>query len=194
MDQISDKDVWEFIDPEDLWIYDKLILSKKLGYVCGPAGVTPPKEDEYVVRPCVNFRMMGRGASFMKLSPNDHDKVPDGYFWCEKFTGKHISYDFHKGEQTLAVEGIKENNNRLDRFEMWIKVDSKFTLPKVLIPIAKKYEWLNIETIGGHIIEVHLRYNDDFRNHNGDLIIPVWKDEFYESSCDDRVGFIVKKI
>lgn len=193
-DQISDSDVWKFIDADDLWIYDKLILSKKLGYECGPAGVAPSKEKEYIVRPCVNFRMMGRGASTMILSPSNHNQVPDGYFWCEKFTGQHISYDFRYGKQVLAVEGIKEDNGRLDRFEMWAKVNSNFNLPSILLPIAKKYEWLNVETIGGHIIEVHLRYNDDFRNHKGDIIIPVWKEEFYQSECDDRIGFIVKNI
>lgn len=192
MDQISDKDVWEFIHHDDLWIYDKLVLSKKLGYVCGPAGVAPPHEGEYVVRPCVNFRMMGRGASVMNLSPSNHSSVPDGYFWCEKFTGRHISFDYHKGRQVLAVEGLKEDSLRLDRFGAWIKVNDTYTLPDFLVPISKKYEWLNIETIGGHIIEVHLRYNDDFQNHNGDIIIPIWKDEFYQSECEDRLGFIVK--
>jgi len=73
--QISDIDVWNFIDPEDLWIYDKLILSKKLGYYCGPAGTAPKKQNTYIVRPCVNFRMMGKGSSFMELGPNDEDKI-----------------------------------------------------------------------------------------------------------------------
>jgi len=30
--------VWETIDPDELWAMDKLILSRKLGYVCGPTG------------------------------------------------------------------------------------------------------------------------------------------------------------
>ena len=51
--------------------------------------------------------------------------------------------------------------------------------------------------IGGNIIEVHFRYNDDFRNHNGKVIYPVWKDEelpqpegsiWYDSPCKDRLG------
>ena len=40
--QIGDPDIWDKIKPDDLWIYDKLILSRKLGYLCGPAGVAPP--------------------------------------------------------------------------------------------------------------------------------------------------------
>ena len=49
-----------------------------------------------------------------------------------------------------------------------------------------------VECIGDKIIEVHLRYNDDFEGHSANTIIPVWKDEFYRSECDDRVGFILK--
>lgn len=192
MEQISDSDVWKFIDPTDLWIYDRLILSKRLGYVCGPAGVPPPHYETYVVKPCVNFRMMGRGATLQNLSPTDHDKVPDGYFWCERFVGRHLSLDYCWGEQVLAVEGFKDDPDCLNRFSKWKKVDFKFTLPSFLQDISKKYKWLNVEMIDYKIIECHLRYNDDFRNHSGDEIIPIWKDEFYSSPCEDRIGFIVK--
>lgn len=190
--QMSDSDVWKFIDPSDLWIYDKLILSKKLGYICGPAGVPPPCKSIYVIRPCVNFRMMGRGARLEELSPDDHDKVPDGYFWCEKFSGRHISIDYNWGDQVLAVEGHRDSV-RLDRFSYWEKVNYKFTLPPILQDVSIKYKWLNVEVIDNRVIEVHLRFNDDFKNHSGDIIIPIWKDEFYKSECEDRLGFIVKK-
>lgn len=190
---MDDKDVWNFIQAEDLWVYDKLILAKKLGYDCGPAGTLPSKEGYYVVRPCVNFRMMGKGASLQLLSPNHTDTVPDGYFWCERFTGDHITIDYHYGKQDLTAIALKQDPDRLDRFAAWTKINYPYVLPSILEPIAKKYEWLNIEMIGGNIIEVHLRYNDDFRNHDGDVIIPIWKEEFYNSPCGDRIGFIVKK-
>jgi hypothetical protein len=193
IDQISDTDVWPKIDAVDLWIYDRLILAKRLGYDCGPAGVAPTERKDYIVRPCSNYRGMGRGASIMTLSPTEHDCVPDGYFWCEQFTGRHLSFDYHYGQQCLAVEGIRQDELRLDRFLMWRKIDDQFKLPKILAPIAKKYEWLNVEVIGDKVIEVHLRYNDDFRNHDGNIIIPVWQDEFYASEAGDRLGFIVKK-
>ena len=188
---MDDKDVWEFIESEDLWIYDKLILAKRLGYLCGPAGVSPPKTNEYIIRPCVNFRMMGRGAKIVHLSENAHHDIPDGYFWCEVFKGRHLSFDFHHGKQVLAVEGFR-NSERLDRFSKWQRCEDVLTLPDFLVTISNKYEWLNVECIGDKIIEVHLRYNDDFKGHSANTIIPVWKDEFYRSECGDRVGFILK--
>ena len=188
---MDDKDVWEFIEPEDLWIYDKLILSKRLGYLCGPAGVAPPTTNYYVIRPCVNFRMMGRGAKIVHLTKDAHHDIPDGYFWCEVFKGRHLSFDFHQGKQVLAVEGFR-NSERLDRFSMWQKTEDVLTLPDFLVTISKKYEWLNVECIGDKIIEVHLRDNDDFKGHSAKTIIPIWREHFHKSECGDRVGFILK--
>lgn len=189
---MDDKDFWYTTDPDDLWLFDKLILSRKLGYVCGPAGVPPPTESLYVVRPCVNYRMMGRGASLMTLTPDNHNDVPDGYFWCEKFIGRHLSFDYHFGRQVLAVEGFREDPLRLDRFSRWEKTEDTFLLPDILDKVSKKYEWMNVEVIGDRVIEVHLRYNDDFASHTSNVILPVWKDKFYKSESGDRLGFLLK--
>lgn len=198
-DSISDCDVWPLIDPEDLWIYDKLIVAKKLGHTAGPAGVSVPKAGWYIVRPITNIRMMSRGAARVWLTPETTDSVPDGYFWSEIFTGDHISVDYHYGQQDLTVQGIR-NDSRLDRFYCWYKVNVEIPLPGILHELSKKYQWINIEYVGGHAIEIHTRYNDDFRNHNADYIYPVWKDEvttqpagssWYDSPAGDRLGFWV---
>jgi hypothetical protein len=188
---ISDCDVIDLIKLDDLWIIDKFILSKKLGYHCGPAGVIPPKPDNYIVRPCVNIRMMAAGAKFTYI--DNQDIIPDGYFWCEIFQGRHLSFDYNYGKQVLAVEGFRDDPNRLDRFSHWNKITDVFILPDLIQRIANNYEWLNVETIGDKIIEVHFRYNDDFSNHDADTIIPIWKEEFYHSSSGDRLGFLLKK-
>jgi hypothetical protein len=187
--QLGDVDVFDSISSDDLWCVDKLILSKKLGYVCGPAGIAPPVSGNYVVRPIVNLKMMGAGATIQYL---DSDSIPDGYFWCEMFTGSHLSFDYNWGKQTLAVEGFRNDPNRLDRFSRWTKIDADFKLPEILQTIADKYQWLNVEVIGNKVIEVHFRYNDDFANHNANTIIPVWREEFYSSPAGDRLGFILK--
>lgn len=187
---MDDIDILEFVQPQDLWIYDKFILSRYLGYDCGPAGTVPSKPGHYIVRPCVNFRMMSRGAEVIYI---DHEsQVPDGFFWCEIFSGRHLSFDYQFGQQKLAVEGFRDDPARLDRFSRWKKVPDRFELPSELLEVSLKYEWLNIEVIGDKIIEVHLRFNDDFRNHDSEEIVPIWKEQFYESRCGDRIGFILK--
>ena len=187
--QIGDIDVFDSISSDDLWCVDKLILSKKLGYNCGPAGIPPALPGQYIVRPIVNLKMMGVGATIQYL---DSDSIPDGYFWCEMFTGRHLSFDYHWGKQTLAVEGFRNNTNRLDRFSRWTKIDKEFKLPETLQTVADRYAWFNVEVIGNKVIEVHFRYNDDFANHNANTIIPVWREEFYPSPAGDRLGFILK--
>jgi hypothetical protein len=195
---MDDSHVWQFVDVDDLWLFDKLILSKKLNYNCGPAGVLPKEEGRYIVRPCVNYRMMGRGAKIMHLNTKD-DIIPDGYFWCEIFTGRHMSFDYHWGEQVLAVEGFQEEDD-LSHFIYWKKITYKFNLPEFLKPISSMYEWLNVEVIDDKIIEVHLRYDDSFFGHDANIIVPVWKDEkidesisFIHNPCNDRLGFYLIK-
>jgi len=53
---------WNHIHPNDLWVYNKLILSRVLGYNCGPVGTAVPKPDFYIVRPSMNLLGMGRFA------------------------------------------------------------------------------------------------------------------------------------
>lgn len=187
---MDDSDVWEFIDPADLWIYDKLILARRLGYVCGPAGVAPAATGKYIVRPISNYRGMGLGSSIMLLHQGE-DIIPNGTFWCEVFSGRHLSFDYQHGAQCLAVEGIK-GSERTDRFECWRKVDDVFELPRFLSEIADRYEWFNVETIGGQIIEVHLRNNPDFIGHDSREIIPIWREHFLDSPDADRVGFLLR--
>lgn len=187
MPQVGDVDVFDSIALEDLWCVDKLILSKKLKYKCGPAGVVPIP-GYYIVRPIVNVKMMAVGARIQYL---DSDSIPDGYFWCEVFTGRHLSFDYNWGKQTLGVEGFRNNESRLDRFSHWTRVDDVFALPECLQDIANKYEWFNVEVIGNKVIEVHFRYNDDFQNHSANTIVPVWNDEFYPSPARDRLGFML---
>jgi len=191
MNFISDCDILDTIDTADLWVIDKFILSKRLGYICGPAGVLPKLESKYIVRPCVNIRMMAAGAKFEFLNTVD-DAIPDGFFWCEIFEGRHRSFDYHWGKQTLAVEGFRDDLDRLDRFSRWSKIKDEFKLPPIIQELADRYEWLNVETIGDNIIEVHFRYNDDFSNHDADSIIPIWKEQFYHSPAGDRLGFLLQ--
>lgn len=197
---IDDKDVWSQCPIDYLWIYDKLILARKLGYLAAPAGIAVPREGWYIVRPITNIRMMSRGAFKQWLTPADTDLIPDGYFWTECFEGRHTSVDFHYGQQHLAVEGFRDSE-RLDRFCRWARIEERYPFPKVLADLWRLTPWVNVEYVDHKIIEVHLRWNDDFSNHTSDVIYPVWKDNplpqpintsWYASPGGDRLGFWIK--
>jgi hypothetical protein len=201
MQFVSDCDVWPTCPREWLWIYDKLIVAQYERVVSGPAGVSVPNQGQYIVRPITNIRMMGRGAKLCWLELGDDTQVPDGYFWSEVLIGDHISVDYHWGKPVLAVQGFRDNPARLDRFNRWKKINYPRALPDWLQLLGATQEWINVEYINGKVIEVHLRYNDDFANHDSDEIVPIWTGQdttpptgwsWYASASQDRLGFWTK--
>lgn len=201
MQYINDSDVWSQCPIEYLWIYDKLIVARKQGILAAPAGIPVPTPATYIVRPITNIRMMSRGATKQWLTPQDTDLVPDGYFWTECLEGRHTSVDFHYGVQELTVEGFRDDADRLDRFSRWQRINEPYKFPLILGELWRMTPWVNVEYIGDKIIEVHLRWNDDFANHNSDVIHPVWCDDvlpqppnttWYPSVAGDRLGFWVE--
>jgi len=164
--------VWASIDPDDIWVMDKLILSRKLGYVCGPVGLDVPIPGYYIVRPCVNMLGLGLGTRRVWIE-KETMHLPLGYFWCEFFEGRHLSVDYNYGLQRLCVEGFKPLDT-FTKWSEWKRTTDYVTRPNILLDLLKRYEWINCEFIGGNLIEVHLRHNEDFDggiNH----FIPVWE-------------------
>ena len=124
---------WEKPIADDLWAIDKLILSKILGYDCGPAGIKVTKAGDYIVRPCVNVFGLGMGAEKVYLKDKTNH-LPLGTFWCEWFEGRHFTVDYDKGKQVRCVEGFKKENT-LQRWDKWIRVDEDVPLH----PLIKKH-------------------------------------------------------
>lgn len=168
---IGEEDVWATIDPDDMWIMDKLILSKKMGYNCGPVGTPVPERGWYIVRPCVNALGLGLGTEKVFIEDST-DWLPTGHFWCEIFEGRHLSIDYHYGLPDLVVEGFRSPTS-YTKWDKWVKVDdTPFHFPDILDSIIEK-PWVNCEFIGNKLIEVHFRRNADFQWDNKEFI-PVW--------------------
>ena len=164
---------WQNTDPDQLWVFDKLILARKMGYHAGPAGTDVPEPGYYCVRPCVNALGLGLGASRQWLD-NNTDHLPLGSFWCEWFSGRHLSVDYRYGVQTLCAEGTNHSRD-LSRWQRWQLTEDRAPLPGIL-DLFKTRPAVNCEFIGGRLIEVHLRANPDFRWGNTEYI-PVWQGE-----------------
>lgn len=160
-----------------------------MGYTCGPVGVDVPTPGEYIVRPCVNPVGLGVGAQkLFILDCTDH--LPVGHFWCETFTGRHLSVDYYRSQQVLCVEGFREHNEPFWRWSRWVRTTDRIPLPKPLLAIAAKHDWLNVEYIDGRAIECHFRANPDFWIEGfGEIeeVVPVWADEAIASVEGYRV-------
>ena len=164
--------LWQTIDPDELWVLDKLILSRKMGYVCGPTGMDVPKADYYIVRPCVNAMGLGLGAQKLWIEKQTID-LPLGYFWCEWFEGRHYSVDYKFGNQLFCVEGFKSEDT-FTRWDKWVKINHIILLPEVIGNHFINEPALNVEYIGDKVIEVHLRSNEDFAGNISEFV-PVWE-------------------
>ena len=167
---------WQTADANEIWVYDKLILSRKLGYACGPVGIDVPVPAWYIVRPCVNIMGLGLGAKKMHLTKYTIDLDP-GHFWCEWFDGRHLSVDYEYGKQVLCVEGFKSEDT-FTKWDKWIATYDQIPFPKVLEQFVNKPN-VNCEFIGGKLIEVHFRSNPDFEQDIKEFI-PVWQGQTTE--------------
>lgn len=177
MDDFEDCTTWQTFDPKDLWVLDKLILSKHLEYNCGPVGAEVPKPDYYIVRPCVNALGLGLCSEKVWIEFDTCHLTP-GHFWCEWFEGRHLSVDYEYGETKRIIEGFKKEDT-FTKWDKWAKVDDFgaleriLSLPKILEPF-KNQPIINVEFIGNKPIEVHFRGNPDFQYDNKEFI-PVWQ-------------------
>lgn len=169
---MTEEEVWNTADVNDLWILDKLILSKRLGYTCGPTGTSVPAPGMYIVRPCVNAFGLGLETQLVHIE-NTTDHLPVGHFWCEVFYGRHLSIDYHRGLQVLCVEGFKDDNT-FTHWNRWIRTKDYVTRPDIILPFLQKYKWVNCEFIGDKLIEIHFRPNLDFTKDRTEFI-PVWE-------------------
>ncbi len=194
----DDLDVWGSIPKKYLWAVDKLILSKQLGYVCGPKGVAIPQAGEYIIRPCVNFLGMGRGVFSVKAHRSEVLDIPDGFFWCEKFTGEHLSIDFKKGKQFLTILGVPRIEDSIKygfaMWKVWKKVRRKIRMPKGVAEIIKTCPYVNVECVGGKVIEVHFRLNPDFKETTSEYLKPVYYSDVLKLKSGEKFILAVDRI
>jgi len=190
---------WEKYPQFHQW-FNKLYLSERLGYKCGPCGLAPAESGWYCVRPVINLAGMGVGARKQWINAGDNRSVEPGYFWCEWFDGRQISatYRWRSGWIPVsAFEGVRDVEN-LSRFSYWMRTEA---------PILRGFEELhsaevlNVEFIGDRIVEINFRESPD---PDADLFIPIWADmdvpEDMIPSFEDadgylevpRLGFVVR--
>lgn len=200
---MDDCKAWEKYPHHHNW-FNKLWLSEKLGYECGPCGTTPKNGGTYIVRPIYNLSGMGVGASLKQLTPDDYSQVPPGYFWCEVFTGYQFSATFEfvcdinpywKG--ISCFQGVR-TNSEMFRFSKWERTDYFPPVPRIFNELSD-VKRINIEFKGDAAIEVHLR---DTPDPQCDEFIPIWQDAkkdidkylkmgyTYQDSYDDADGFL----
>ena len=161
------------------WVYNKLLLSHALQYECAPHGINPTTFPVFS-KPIMNLEGMALGSKVW-CSADDIEYIA-GHYWMPLFTGTHCSYDIQlKGGQVIfckkAIATQSDSDHKV--IEYWKIFNSDLneaqSLWKNLLPEFTGY--VNFETIGGKIIEVHLRWSAEWYDWYDMPIfysVPVW--------------------
>jgi hypothetical protein len=177
----EDSDAWQWY-PAQRWVYNKLAVALSQGLDAGPHGTIPPRFPIFS-KPIINLKGMGVGSRVLH-SQADYDKhYTAGHFWMTFLEGAHVSSDVAivqgKPQWWRHVTGKAANEGTFDYWTVHAEPDGDIETPCA--------EWveenlpgytgmLNLETIGGKIIEAHLRFADQWP----DLYGPGWVEALVE--------------
>ena len=154
--------------PEHRWVYDKPRLCASQGLTWAPHGVEPPRFPVFS-KPITNLRGMGVGSRVLRNREEYRRHLTPGHFWMTLLEGEHVSTDVAV-VQGRAVWGRHSRGVPAGEgmFDYW-------TIEAAARPELEAYleAWLagnlgsytgmvNFETIGGRIIDAHLRFADQW--------------------------------
>jgi len=197
----EDSDAWEW-NAKHRWVYDKIAVALSQGLAAGPHGTQPPFFPVFS-KPIMNLKGMGVGARIIDSDDDYSRSYTPGHMWMMRLEGAHVSSDLAvvdggtrwsrhargapSGQGTFDYWTIQADRDRAleVRLERWVE--------KNLVGYTGM---VNIETIGGAIIEIHLRLTDQWP----DLYGPGWIDavvrlyargEWAFGDADRKDGFSV---
>ena len=163
----EDSDAWQWY-PAHRWVYDKLAVALSQGLEAGPHGTPPPRFPVFS-KPITNLKGMGVGSRVLTDLEDYQRSLTPGHFWMTLLHGEHVSSDvaLMRGQAAwwrhcrgaVAAGGT---------FDHWlIEAGRRPQLETYLGAWASRYltdytGMLNLESIGGRIIEAHLRVADQW--------------------------------
>jgi hypothetical protein len=186
----DDGDAYQ-LHPAHRWVYNKLLVCETQGLEHGPHGI-PPSRFPVFSKPIYNLRGMGVGGQVIGSHEEYVRAETPGYLWMPLLTGEHVSTDVAVVDGTAAwwrhTVGTALAGGTFDHWTVLAE-------PRPALE-ARAGEWLrrhlrgysglvNLETIGGTIIECHLRFADQWV----DLYGPGWLDSVVELYARGRWHF-----
>jgi len=177
----EDSDSWQWY-PAQRWIYNKLAVALSQRLDAGPHGTPPPRFPVFS-KPIVNLKGMGVGSRVLNSQADYDAHYAPGHFWMTLLQGRHVSSDAAvvQGEPRWwrHVTGKPAGEGTFDYWIVHAEPDPGIEESSGAW-IEKKLPgytgMLNLETIGGTIIEAHLRFADQWP----DLYGPGWVDALVE--------------
>jgi hypothetical protein len=197
----EDADAWTWY-PRYRWVYDKLAVALSQGLDAAPHGVMPPAFPVFS-KPLMNLRGMGTGSRVVADAADYAAALAPGHFWSTNLTGPHVSSDaaivdgtprwWRHATGATAAGGTFDHwhihAGAMPAIEEWCGAWSAAHL-------RGYHGMLNVETIGGRIIEAHLRFADQWPDLYGDgwvaALIRLYADGVWQfADTARRDGFSV---
>lgn len=196
----DDPDCW-LLYPEHRWIYDKLRIAETQGLACGPHGAAPASFPVFS-KPIINLKGMGLGSRVIaSASEMDHASQP-GHMWMPLLQGPHVSTDCAVVNGSIAwirhATGIAWTDGMFRQWTIHADPDPSLeaSLRHWVGTHMRGYDgMMNFETIGGKIIEAHLRFADQWCDLNGkgwiEAMVRLYADGVWDYDEQRRVGYSV---
>jgi hypothetical protein len=197
----EDSDAWAW-NPDHRWVYDKLTIATRQGLEAAPHGVAPTSFPVFS-KPIYNLKGMGVGSRTLH-SPADYEAAyRPGHMWMPLLEGDHISSD------AAVVDGVpcwwrhaRGFPAEDGAFDYWEVASGQETMIEEWAGgwcrrhLAGYTGMVNLETIGGKIIEVHLRFADQWPDLYGsgwvEALVGLYaRHEWRYDDDDRRTGYSV---
>jgi hypothetical protein len=154
--------------PRHRWVYNKLLICETQGLDHGPYGIAPTRLPVFS-KPIYNLRGMGVGGKIVHSSEEyERDQRP-GHFWMPLLTGTHVSSDVAVVDGTPVwwrhTTGVALGDGTFDYWTVMaepVPAVEAHADPWLRRHLAGYSGFVNLETIGGTIIEAHLRFADQW--------------------------------
>lgn len=197
----EDADAWEWY-PAHRWVYDKLRVAQSQGIAAAPHGVMPPGFPVFS-KPIVNLRGMGTGSRVIRSEAQYRAALTPGHFWMELLRGEHVSSDAAVLDGRAVwwrhATGVPRAGGTFDR---WIvHAEARPALERdcgawIARHLGGYTGMLNVETIGGRIIEAHLRFADQWPDLYGagwvEALVDLYaRGRWRFADADRRTGYSV---
>ncbi|XP_065666136.1 uncharacterized protein LOC136087394 [Hydra vulgaris] len=165
--------------PEYNWVYNKLLVAEKQNLPCGPHGTLPPKDCKYPIfsKPIYNLRGMGACIQIFKDEEEYLNSMKPGHMWSKLLVGEHWSSDVALVDGKLKWQCHTRGHALKDgTFDYWEIKENNFLNTRIQDFVEQLFSgytgMMNLETIDGVIIEIHLRFADQWPDLYGDWFVP----------------------
>jgi hypothetical protein len=191
----EDTDAWRWY-PAHRWVYDKLAVALSQHLEAGPHGTLPPRFPVFS-KPITNLKGMGVGSRVLNSPAEYEQHYAPGHFWMTLLDGRHVSSDLAvvEGEPRWwrHVTGRPAGEGTFDYWTVHAGPEPDIEERCggwVRTHLAGYTGMINLETIGGTIIEVHLRFADQWPDLYGarwiDAVVRLYEQGGWDFVDDDR--------